>query len=230
MTESIGNMFIEYSFYLIGFIVLFLIIGIFAFLSKFALFRFIGRGILLLFQLMITTLMTCLFIVIITGVLIGLIFLGSYQFDLFLANGERMMFGDGVLIPSAAILAVCFVLGGVLGSLLFSILPLSNIAFILLIYSASAFSMIGIGPIFLKQYVPGGEISFLSLLLLCVALPIIGMIYAIATNQNRKEALRKMTWKEEKSFLNEERRRHEKNDGLAFPWIKHRRKQWKETS
>lgn len=224
MAGQFAEVLIDYSIYLIGFIVLFLILGIFVFLSKFAIFRFAGRTILYSIQIVFNLIATGLLILVITGVLIGLILLGSYQFDLFLVNGESLMFGDQMLIPTAAILAACCVIGGVLGSILFSLLPLSNISFMALVYGASAFSLVAVGPIFLKEYVPAVEISFSHLLLLSLALPVVFFVYSIGSSHNRKEALREMSYREQQQYLIEEQRRNEKNKGLIFPWITYRKR------
>ena len=224
MSGQFAEVLIDYSIYLIGFIVLFLILGIFVFLSKFAIFRFTGRTILYSIQIVFNLIATGLLILVITGVLIGLILLGSYQFDLFLVNGESLMFGDQMLIPTAAILAACCVIGGVLGSILFSLLPLSSISFMALVYGASAFSLVAVGPIFLKEYVPAVEISFSHLLLLSLALPVVFFVYAIGSSHNRKEALREMSYREQQQYLIEEQRRNEKNKGLIFPWITYRKR------
>ncbi|MEJ8777155.1 hypothetical protein [Pseudogracilibacillus sp. ICA-222130] len=230
MTGQFAEALVDYSIYLIGFIALFLIFGIFAFLSKFAIFQFAGRTILYAIQIVFNIIVTGLLIVIITGVFIGLILLGSYQFDLFLVNGESLMFGDQMLVPTAAILAACCVIGGVLGSIIFSMLPLSSISFMALVYGASVFSLVAIGPIFLKEYVPAVEFSSLHLLLLSLALPVVIFVYAIASGQKRKEALREMNYKERQQYLTEERRRNEKNKGLIFSWITYRKRAQKKTS
>lgn len=230
MTGQFAEALVDYSIYLIGFIALFLIFGIFAFLSKFAIFRFAGRTILYAIQIVFNIIVTGLLIVIITGVFIGLILLGSYQFDLFLVNGESLMFGDQMLVPTAAILAACCVIGGVFGSIIFSMLPLSSISFMALVYGASVFSLVAIGPIFLKEYVPAVEFSSLHLLLLSLALPVVIFVYAIASGQKRKEALREMNYKERQQYLTEERRRNEKNKGLIFSWITYRKRAQKKTS
>src|SRR5699024_12543320 len=99
------------------------------------------------------------------------------------------MFGDQMLIPTAAILAACCVIGGVLGSILFSLLPLSNISFMALVYGASAFSLVAVGPIFLKEYVLAVEISFSHLLLLILALPVVFFFFLIGSCLNRQELL-----------------------------------------
>src|SRR5699024_615141 len=101
---------------------------------------------------------------------------------------------------------------------------LSNISFLVLVYGACSFSLVAVGPIFLKEYVPAVEISFSHLLLLSLALPVVFFVYAIGSSHNRKEALREMSYREQQQYLIEEQRRNEKNKGLIFPWITYRKR------
>src|SRR5699024_12017022 len=104
-----------------------------------------------------------------------------------------------------------------------SLLPLSSISFMALVYGASAFSLVAVGPIFLKEYVPAVEISFSHLLLLSLALPVVIFVYAIASAQKCKEALREMNYREQQRYLREEKRRNEKNKGLILLCLTYRK-------
>jgi len=75
-------------------------------------------------------------------------------------------------------------------------------------------------PSILQFYVPEVEATFLGRIIICALLPVLGLIFAMATTQQRKERRRQMTMEERRREDEEEKRKSRFSNAVIFPWMR----------
>lgn len=228
MTEMLSD-FISDSFILVVVVLLLIFIGfIFFLLGKVPLFRWIGIFMITIMKYVLITIFNILAI----GVISGLVTIGAalafalfyyLEWELFMIGSERLfvIHNDAFYIASF-LTGLCFVVGVLFGTLLFSFVPLSTRTYVVLSYIAGGVIFILSIPTALQYYTPEVEATLLGRIAICVIIPILGLIFAIGTGQKRKERRRGMTMRERKVEDEEERRSTNLRKYVIFPWIRMR--------
>lgn len=206
----------------------FLIIGFILFiLSKIPPLRWLA--------LSLATLVKYALLIVFNTLAIGLIVgMGAFGVDLLLAlfqymDWEFFMVGQEILIVhhdpffiTAILISLCLIGGIFLGTFILSFIPLSSRKYIIISY------MIGVVVLFLalpktmQLYASGVDVSVLGMIVICAFLPVLALVFAIASGQKRHEKRKIMTYKEGKQADREEKRRTDFNKRAIFPWIKAR--------
>ncbi|HLQ70788.1 MAG TPA: hypothetical protein VK142_03255, partial [Bacillota bacterium] len=170
-------------------------------LGKVPLFRWIGITIITTIKYAFITILNVLAIGMISGVTaigVALVLALFHYLDwaLFMAGNEILIVKHDGFFVASFLIALCFVMGILFGTLIFSFVPLSTRRYIIVSYATGVIAFILLLPIILQFYVPEVEATLLGRVIICALLPVLGLIFAIATGQQRKERRREMTMEE----------------------------------
>lgn len=205
-----------------------IIVGlIFFLLGKIPLFRWIGGAIITIVKYTLLTIFNLLAI----GVISGLATIGvALAFGLFhyldwkfFMVGKEILFiiHDAFFIVSF-LTSLCFVSSILLGSLIFSFIPLSTRKYVIASYAIGVTLFILVLPSILQLATPEVDATLLGMIVISMILPILGFIFAISTGQQRKERRREMTYEEIAREDAEEKRKNDFRKQAIFPWIRNR--------
>src|SRR5699024_12634429 len=120
------------------------------------------------------------------------------------------------------LMGLCFVVCILFGTLIFSFVSLSTRKYVITSYATGVIVFILLMPTVLEFSIPEVEATFLGMIVICMILPVLGVIFALATAQKRKERRRNMTMREREIEDREEKQREKFNKSAIFPWIRTR--------
>ena len=227
LTEIIENLpdIILDSLFLIIAILLVIVIGlIFFLLGKVPLFRWIGGTMITIIKYALIVIFNILAI----GVISGLATLGAaiilalfhyLDWEFFMVGNEILIITHEAFFIAAFLIALCFVIGILSGTLIFSFVPLSTRKYVILSYVAGVIVFILLLPTVFQLSIPEVETTMLGMIVISTILPVLGLIFAIGSGQKRKERRRNMTMQERQIEDREEKRKSEFRKSAIFPWI-----------
>lgn len=154
------------------------------------------------------------------GVALVLALFHYLDWDLFMAGNEILIVKHGDFFIASFLIALCFVMGILFGTLIFSFVSLSTRKYIIISYATGIIVFILLLPSILQFYVPEVEATFLGRIIICALLPVLGLIFAMATTQQRKERRRQMTMEERRREDEEEKRKSRFSNAVIFPWMR----------
>jgi len=214
------------SFFLIIAILLIIFIGfIFFLLGKVPLFRWIGITVITIIKYTLISIFNILAI----GVLSGMAALGVaillalfhyLDWELFMIGNEILIINHSAFFIASFLMGLCFVIGILFGTLIFSFVSLSTRKYMITSYATGVILFVLLLPTVLKFFTPEVEATFLGMIVICTILPVLGLIFAIGTAQKRKERRRRMTKREREIEDSEEKRKENFNNSVIFPWIR----------
>src|SRR5699024_5620671 len=156
------------------------------------------------------------------GVAILLALFHYLDWELFMIGNEILIINHSAFFIASFLMGLCFVIGILFGTLIFSFVSLSTRIYVVTSYAAGVIVFILLLPTILEYYIPELETTFLGMIVICAILPILGMVFAIGTAQKRKERRRRMTKREREIEDSEEKRKENFNKYVIFPWIRTR--------
>jgi len=155
--------------------------------------------------------------------IVGVLALFHYlDWEFFIVGSEILIIKHDAFFTTSFLMALCFVVSILFGTLIFSFVSLSTRKYVITSYATGVITFILLLPTVLEFYLPEVEATFLGMIVICAILPVIGLVYAIATAQNRKERRREMTMQERKIEDEEEKRKENFRNYVIFPWIRNR--------
>jgi len=200
---------------------------IFFLLGKVPLFRWIGITILKIIKYTLIIIFNILAIGIFAGmaaigVAIALVLFHYLAWELFMVGKEILIVKHDAFFTGSFLIGLCFVISILFGTLIFSFVPLSTRKYVITSYATGVIVFISLLPTILQFYIPEVEATFLGMIIICTILPVLGLIFAIATAQKRKERRRKMTIQERQIEDEEEKRKENFRNYVILPWIRAR--------
>src|SRR5690625_7051484 len=124
------------------------------------------------------------------GVAIALVLFHYLAWELFMVGKEILIVKHDAFFTGSFLIGLCFVISILFGTLIFSFVPLSTRKYVITSYATGVIVFISLLPTVLQFYIPDLEATFLSIIIFCTILQVLGLIFAIATAQKRKERRR----------------------------------------
>src|SRR5699024_6300959 len=144
------------------------------------------------------------------------------DWELFMVGNETLIVTHDAFFITAILISLCFVSSILLGTLILSFISLSTRMYIITSYAAGVIVFTLLLPPILQLATPEVETTLLGMIVICMILPVLGLIFAIATGQKRKERRREMTMEERSIEDAEEKRKENFRKYAIFPWIRAR--------
>lgn len=207
-----------------------LIIGfIFVLLGKIPLFRWIGIVIVNIIKYFLMTVFNILAILLLTcvtaaGVLGAFALFHYLNWELFMVGNEILIIGHDGFFTTAFLVGLFFVIGILIGTLIFSYVRLFTRTYVILCYITGIVFLFVILPIAVDFYAPNVDVSLLGVLAIAAIIPVLGIVLSIASSQNRKERRKQMSMEERRSEDWQDRERANFRKRAIFPWIKNRKR------
>src|SRR5699024_1603646 len=181
------------SLFLIIALLLILCIGlIFFLLGKVPLFRWVGLTIIRTIRYVFITIFNMLAIGLLSGMatigVIAILVLFHYlDWEFFMVGNEILILHHDVFFGASFLIGLSFVISILVGTFIFSFIPLSTRKYVLASYVTGTIGFILLLPLVLQSFFPDVRTTLLGMTLICAALPILGLIFMIASGQKRKE-------------------------------------------
>lgn len=196
-------------------------------LGKIPLFRWIGITIITIIKYALITIFNILAIGILSGmaaigVVMALALFHYVDWELFMVGSEILIINHKSFFIASFLMGLCFVVCILFGTLIFSFVSLSTRKYVITSYATGVIVFILLMPTVLDFSIPEVEATFLGMIVICMILPVLGVIFALATAQKRKERRRNMTMREREIEDREEKQRERFNKSAIFPWIRTR--------
>lgn len=196
-------------------------------LGKIPLFRWIGITIITIIKYALITIFNILAIGILSGmaaigVVMALALFHYVDWELFMVGSEILIINHKSFFIASFLMGLCFVVCILFGTLIFSFVSLSTRKYVITSYATGVIVFILLMPTVLEFSIPEVEATFLGMIVICMILPVLGVIFALATAQKRKERRRNMTMREREIEDREEKQREKFNKSAIFPWIRTR--------
>lgn len=156
------------------------------------------------------------------GVAVALALFHYLDWEFFIVGNEILIIKHDAFFAVSFLMGLCFIISILFGTLVFSFVSLSTRKYVITSYATGVIAFILLLPTVLQFYSPEVEATFLGMIVICTILPVFGLIFSIATAQNRKERRREMTMQERKIEDEEEMRKENFSKYAIFPWIRTR--------
>lgn len=222
--------FIVDSSILITFVIFVLAIGfIFTLLGKIPPLRWLGRivfyTVIYTLQLIFNLLALFIYSLVVAIGVIGSFFLFHYlDWALFKVDDDILFLTHDEFFLTGFLIALFFVTGILLGTIIYSLIPLSMRKYIIFSYITGILSLLFLLPLATNKLIPQVEITYLGIFALTAIIPVLGFVFIIGSAHNRKMEKEEMTLEESKWEDIERKERDIFKRRFIFPWIHKRRK------
>lgn len=225
--KTLPDIILDSFFLIIGILAIILVGLIFFILGKVPLFRWLGVTIITIIKYALITIFNLLAIGVISGlvtvgVALALALFHYLDWEFFIVGQEILIIHHSGFFIAAFLMSLCFVTSILLGTLIFSFVSLSTRKYVIASYVTGVIVFILVLPVMLRAFTPEIEATLVGMIVICMILPVLGLIYAIATGQQRKERRREMTHEEIEREDAEDKRKGNFRKQVIFPWIRTR--------
>lgn len=207
---------------------IFLVLGFIVFLvSKIPPLRWLG----ILLMNIIKYALLFIFNILAIGLVVGMtaiwiaLLLALFQYmdwPFFMVGEEILILHHDAFFMTAVLVSLTFVVGIFLGTFIFSFMPPSTRKYVIASYLFGVGTLLLALPTIMQFYAPEVDVTFVGMLAIAATLPVVAIVFAIATGQKRYETRRDMTYKERRQIDREEKEKEHFRKHAIFPWIKTR--------